>query len=64
MKKIYIVWEPSCSRPVIHRNGFGNILAFMSEENAQAQLKDLQTFEDNSHYVVKEFFVKDVKDNY
>lgn len=42
--KAYIIWETIENRPVIHRSDFGNLLVYLTKEQAQAYTKELSHF--------------------
>lgn len=38
--KIYILWNVGDDRPMINRDNFGNLLVYLTEEQAKARLMD------------------------
>lgn len=38
MEKIYIIWNNLEDRPVVNRDNFGNLLVYLTKEQAQARL--------------------------
>lgn len=43
--KAYMIWNVDESRPVINRDNYGNILSYLSKENAMALLSEKRKFD-------------------
>jgi hypothetical protein len=61
MKKIYIIWNDLEDRPLINKDNFGNLLFYLTKEQAQARLLDQAHWISDSKEQKPQFSIKEAK---